>query len=114
MKKPDPQLSVQRARHLLEKDDATPSMYMGDIARLFECRVSGAAERKGVSHGYRRILFHLAHEDGVTQLQLVKLTHLTPPTISVSLAKMEKEGLVKRVADTKDMRGTRRDGARVL
>lgn len=79
-------------------------MYIGDISRLFECTVHGAAERNGMSHGYRRMLFHLAHGDGITQLELVKLTRLTAPTVSVALAKMEKEGLVKRVSDEKDMR----------
>lgn len=96
-----------RAMRLLEKDDATPTMYISDIARLFECTVSSAAERKGMSRGYRKILFHLAHKDGVTQLELVKLSHLTAPTVSVALSKMESDGLVKREADKNDMRQIR-------
>lgn len=92
---------------MLEGDELTPSMYVNDVAKLFNTTVSRATERVGISHGYRQILFHLAHNDGVTQLQLVKLTHLTAPTVSVALVKMEKEGLVRRETDEKDMRQVR-------
>jgi DNA-binding MarR family transcriptional regulator len=104
MKNPDHKLTRQRARHLLEKDDAKVSMYISDIARLFDGTVSAAVERKGMSRGYRQILFHLAHEDGVTQLSLAKLTHLSAPTVSVALGKMEQAGLVIRKADKDDLR----------
>lgn len=107
MKKQDSQFTKQRAQHLLTLDDAMPSMYMADITRMFDCTVSAAVEGRGVAKGHRRILMNLAREDGVTQLRLVKLTHLTPPTVSVSLSKMEEDGLVKRVADEKDLRQVR-------
>ena len=96
-----------RAMMLLEKEDATPTMYISDIGRLFEYAVSAEAERKGMSRSYRKILFYLAHTDGITQLELVRLCHLTAPTISVALNKMENDGLVRRVADEKDMRQVR-------
>ena len=60
-----------------------------------------------MSHGSRRILFTLAHDDGLTQLQLVKLTHLTAPSVSAALVKLENDDLVKRVTDTKDLRQIR-------
>ncbi|MGN0602203.1 MAG: MarR family winged helix-turn-helix transcriptional regulator, partial [Oscillospiraceae bacterium] len=97
----------EHIQKMLESDDVTPSMYINDLSKIFNTTVSRATERMDISHGYRRMLFHLAHNDGVTQLELVKLTHLTPPTVSVSLSKMEKDGLVKRVADEKDMRQVR-------
>jgi DNA-binding MarR family transcriptional regulator len=111
LKKPDKKITVERAKHLLEKEDATPSMYISDIAKLFDVTVSNATEGspvgRGMSRGYRRIIFSLAHEDGVTQLSLVKHTHLTAPSVSAALSKMEQEGLVERRADEKDLRQVR-------
>lgn len=97
----------ERLRKVLESRDVTPSMYLNDIAKIFNTTVARATERMGIAQGFRGILFHLAHEDGLTQLQLVKLTHLTAPTVSVALSKMEKNGLVRREADDKDMRQVR-------
>lgn len=91
-------------------------MYITDIGRMFDCIVSAATEQfsaeaglsgRGLSRGYRQILFHLSREDGVTQLRLVQLTRLKAPTVSVALVKMEEHGLVKRAADEKDLRQVR-------
>ncbi len=98
---------IDRQKHLLEKEDATPSMFINDISKMFGMSVRRESERVGISHGYRKMLMHLAHEDGITQLMLVKKTHLTAPTVSVALSKMESEGLVTRQADPKDMRQVR-------
>lgn len=94
-------------KKLLDGNDVSPSMYINDIGRIFNKTVFRAKDRTDMSHGFRHILFHLSHADGVTQLDLVKLTHLTAPTISVALSKMEKDGLVRRQADEHDMRKVR-------
>ena len=49
----------------------------------------------------------LARQDNVTQLDLVKATHLKAPTVSVSLQKMERDGLVTRKQDQEDLRAIR-------
>ncbi len=95
---------TKKPRMLLEKQDAKPSMFVNDVSRLFMHRAKRECEKHGVSKGYHKILMELAHNEGATQLQLVKLTHLTAPTVSVALGKMETEGLVRREADTADMR----------
>ena len=41
------------------------------------------------------------------QLELAKLTHLTAPTVSVTLQKMEQNGLITRTPDPQDMRQIR-------
>lgn len=92
---------------LLERDDATPSMYINDISKIFNTRISHASKLREMSHGSRRILFHLTHDDGLTQLQLVKLTHLTAPSVSAALVKLENDGLVKRITDKEDLRQIR-------
>lgn len=106
MKKFD-ELAKKHVMELLESDAATPSMYINDISKVFNTAIVHASDLKGISHGSRRILFHLAHDDSLTQLQLVKLTHLTAPSVSVALVKLENEGLVRRVADVKDLRQVR-------
>ena len=97
----------EHIQKMVNSDDVTPSMYINDVARIFNGAIIKATERMDVSHGFSRILFQLTHNDGLTQLQLAKFTHLTPPTVSVALSKMEKSGYVKRVVDEKDMRQMR-------
>lgn len=52
-------------------------------------------------------MMELNRRDGVTQLELVKLTHLKAPTISITLQKLEKYGYVERKHDNYDMRAVR-------
>lgn len=107
----DKQAMKERAKHLLTKEDAKPSMYINDLSRLFDINVSAGIDKfttgRGVSKGSRHILFHLERSDGITQLQLSKLTHLTAPSISAAVVKMEQEGLVVRRNDSEDMRQVR-------
>jgi len=55
----------------------------------------------------RLLLMALSRQDNVTQLELVRATHLKAPTVSVSLQRMEKDGIVVRKADPSDLRATR-------
>lgn len=86
--------------------NGTLSMLINDLSKLFDNRMRREAENIGVSSGYRRLLFHLARNDVLTQLDLVRRTHLSPPTVSVALQKMEFEGLVTRRANSEDLRET--------
>ncbi|MBE6783251.1 MAG: MarR family transcriptional regulator [Ruminococcaceae bacterium] len=82
----------------------TDGMLINDVSRLFDGRVRRETERAGFPQGFRRIVFHLSHSDGLTQNELTKLTHMKAPSISVQLQKMENEKLITRVSDEKDMR----------
>ena len=66
-----------------------------------------AGETVGMPDGYRKLLFHLAHGEGLTQLELAKRAHLSAPTVSVTLKKMEADGLLDRLPDEKDQRTVR-------
>lgn len=107
MHKHDDRFEKEHIQRLLDGNDVKPSMYINDIGRIFNKTVFRATDRVDMSHGYRHILFHLSHQDGLTQLELAKMTHLTAPSVSVALSKMEKDGLVKRKADEHDMRKIR-------
>lgn len=92
--------------HTLSPDfeNLTEGMLINDVSRLFDGRVRRETERAGFPQGYRRIVFHLSHNDRLTQNELVKLTHMKAPSISVQLSKMEQEKLITRTSDEKDLR----------
>lgn len=87
-------------------ENGTLSMLVNDLSKLFDNRMRRETERIGMSSSYRRLLFHLARNQALPQLELVRRTHLTPPTISVTLQKMETDGLVVRRTNSEDMRET--------
>ena len=55
----------------------------------------------------RLVMAHLANEGTLGQLDLVHLTHLKPPSVSVILRRMEEEGYITRIPDEKDRRAVR-------
>lgn len=69
----------------------------------FVCR---ELERIGMRYSYRHILKPLMENDGLTQLELVKITGLKAPTISISLRNMERDGIVRREKNNSDRRET--------
>lgn len=80
----------------------TPLILINEISKLFRDRIRD----ENMQNSYRMLLFHLAMRGGRTQLELANITHLKPPTISVTLKKMEADGYVKRVPNERDMRQT--------
>lgn len=84
-----------------------PFMEINDLSRIFHHRLRALAENVGINESYRHLLFHLSHGEGMTQLELARATGLKPPTISVTLQKMENDGYVTRVPDENDMRAMR-------
>ncbi len=77
------------------------------------CRLMGDKIRRGgdnypiVQRSGRLLMMELSKEDGRTQLDLVKATHLKAPTISVTLQKLEADGYVTRKPDENDLRAMR-------
>lgn len=90
----------------LAPEEMSVHMLIGDIARHTGKALSDESDSLGIAIGYRAILFNLGINDGITQLELSRLTGLKPPTVSVSLQKMEAEGLVTRIDDKDDLRKT--------
>lgn len=82
-------------------------MLVNELSRLFHNRMRNEGEKIGMQEGFRHLLFHLAREDNLTQLDLVQRAHLKAPTVSVALRKMEDAGLVTRTTDPDDHRQTR-------
>ena len=88
------------------REDPTPLILINEISKLFLDKMREIGDNT-VSGSYRHLIFHLAQKDGRTQLELARLTHLKPPTVSLSLAKLEAEGYIRREADPVDLRQTR-------
>lgn len=80
-----------------------------EISRLLRFRMA-ENESGGVmaQNTARLILSHLAVRGAsVGQLELVELTHLQPPTVSVLLRRMQEEGYIERTPDKQDRRAVR-------
>lgn len=84
----------------------TVLMLISETHKLFVNQVRSKADENNLCNCYHPIIFHLIHHDGLTQLDLVRLTRLKAPTISLTLQKMEQEGFVKRVQSQEDARKT--------
>ncbi len=86
----------------------TPPMLINEIARLFHGRMR-TFDLEGImsQESARQIMRRLACGDGCSQLELVRKTHLKAPTVSVTLRRLEEEGMVVRRTDEMDMRVTR-------
>ena len=94
-------------REELRELPQAPRMIM-EISRMLRFRArQGETEGIMTQNTARLVLSHLAIRDSVNQLELVKLTRLKAPTVSVLLRRMEAEGYVKRVPDTADGRAMR-------
>lgn len=78
-----------------------------DLAKAFDGYMKNEMKTNGMKASYRHLLRPLAVKDGVTQLDLVKISHLKAPTVSTTLRNMEAEGLVTRETDKDDARATR-------
>ena len=77
------------------------------LSKAFEGFVRSEMKANGIKISYRHLLHPLAQKDGVTQLDLVKISKLKAPTVSTTLRNMELEGLVTRETDKDDARATR-------
>ena len=77
-----------------------------EISRLLRARMQESVGGGVMAQNTARlVLGHLAvREEAVNQLELVRLTRLKPPTVSVLLRRMEQEGFVSRLPDPDDRR----------
>ena len=84
----------------------TPPMVINEISRLFSAKMR-ETDNEMHQESVRLIIISLIHQEGVTQLDLVRRTHLSPPTVSVTLKRLENSGYISRIADTQDQRAVR-------
>jgi DNA-binding MarR family transcriptional regulator len=85
----------------------TPVSLVNDITLLYDAHMRIEMLKNGMRASYKHLLYSLSVKDGVTQLDLVRVTKLKAPTISTTLRNMETDGLVRRETDKDDARATR-------
>ena len=90
-----------------KKNSPKAGLLIFEISKLFHDKMRKNSDDLGFKSGYRQILRFLMHEDGVTQVDIARHSHFTAPTVSVTLKKMEDEGLILRKTDKNDTRRTR-------
>jgi len=92
----------------MQPEDMTVHMLISEISKVTHDTVRRKNEQQlSLPMGYGKLIFHLAHCDGITQLDLSRTVRLTPPTVSIALRKMETAGYVTRTADCDDLRQTK-------
>ncbi|MBR6916685.1 MAG: MarR family transcriptional regulator [Clostridia bacterium] len=84
-----------------------PIAIIGELAKKMTDKTTPYFPKDGTSKSEKLVLQCLMNTNGVTQLDIVKFTGLKPPTISIMIQKMEKQGLVTRVTDKFDLRAMR-------
>ena len=82
----------------------SPGHVVNYLARLFAGALYRRIGQHGVNTGQFPVLLTLWEEDGVTQASLVEKLAVEQPTMAGTLKRMERDGLIKRVADPDDGR----------
>lgn len=77
------------------------------VSRLVGSRMRMKLEAIGLHHAQGMILFHLWREDGTAQNVLAQALHITPPTATSTLQRMERDGWIERRRDAGDQRVVR-------
>ena len=98
---------AEAAASITPVESKTTYALVCDTAKLMDGFVAKKTEEQKLQVGARRVLAFLSVRDGVSQLDLIRLTHLKAPTISLIVQKMEHDGLITRKTDDLDMRLTR-------
>ena len=85
----------------------TLGQLLGQVCRLVGGRMRMKLESIGLHHAQGLILFQLWHHDGLAQNALAQALHITPPTATNTLQRMERDGWIERRRDATDHRVVR-------
>ncbi len=77
------------------------------IHRAHRNRAEAAFNELGLHTGQEWVLFELWKQEGITQSELVARLGVEPPTVTKTLDRLEKAGLVQRRPDSEDARVSR-------
>lgn len=93
-----------RSSGIFDSDETIKSL--NDASLAFSRYVGKRLSAIGMRSSYRQVIDPLMQRDGMTQLELVKITRLKAPTISITLRNMERDGIVRREKNDSDRRET--------
>lgn len=84
--------------------DSSAGYLINDLARQFANALQARIRPLGLSTGVFPVLVHLWEHDGLTQSDLVARVGVEQATMANTLARMQRDGLVKRRRDDRDGR----------
>lgn len=90
----------------MEEKSSTQRLFM-DLSHLIFQKNYSMLKELGIYPGQMALFKLLAEEGGLSQREIAKRLHITPPSVTVSIRRMEKSGMVVRRPDEKDQRITR-------
>lgn len=90
-----------------KKRDQSLADVVNHLSRLMTHALGEAISAHGVTPGQLPVLKCLWQQDGVTQRELYQQVHIEQATMSNTLARMERDGLIRRKPDPKDRRAQR-------
>ena len=79
-------------------------MRFGRLIRMYYSRIQSQLAEGGLYRGQPPILMLLYKNDGMSQKEMARALNLSPATMTVTLKRMEKAGLVLREMDEHDQR----------
>ena len=79
-------------------------MRFGRLIRMYYSRIQSQLVEVGLYRGQPPILMLLYKNDGMSQKEMARALNLSPATMTVTLKRMEKAGLVLREMDEHDQR----------
>ena len=79
-------------------------MGFGRLIRMYYSRIQSQLAEVGLYRGQPPILMLLYKNDGMSQKEMARALNLSPATMTVTLKRMEKAGLVLREMDEHDQR----------
>ena len=77
------------------------------IDRRFMAKCFGQMQELGIYPGQIPVLGLLSYQDGLSQREIAEKLHIKPPTVNVTVQRLEKAGFLYREADEKDQRISR-------
>ena len=89
-----------------DNDKSIQRMIM-EISRLYMMKCFGRLQKLGIHPRQMPILAVLWRKDGCSQKELAEKLDVKPPTVTVSIQRLEKAGIIFRRQDEKDQRVSR-------
>jgi DNA-binding MarR family transcriptional regulator len=93
----------------MQEDTRKPTLghLLAQVCRLVGSRRRMKLESIGLHHAQGLALFQLWQEEGISQSALAQALHITPPTATNTLKRMERDGWIKRRREESDQRVVR-------
>lgn len=91
----------------MQKNEEIVGKLLFDIPHRYASNAFQKLMSHGVHPGQIPVLKYLSDNSGCIQGEIAKALRIKPPTVTVTLKRLEKNGLIRKQSDEKDQRVTR-------